>query len=598
MKSTYRTLISFFVCLAVSVSLNAYASSDTEVFVVSAGLTGNSSYMVSNGDGTFSEQKVLQNSIGSNITGRTYGNGIGDFDGDGDLDYLMALGREIYLFKNTVMEDPDFGIQFDGPKQIGASEIGNFPADIAIADYNEDGNLDFVLSYYLSPHCGLYLGNGDLGFEYHILENTAEKFSIGIDAADINNDGHADFVVAPNAYYEPYYVNLGDGHGSFQTIHSIRNDGTKKFFGIAAADFDGDGLVDLAASSKNFLEIYTGNGKGTFEWLISYELAMNSSPIDNGDFDGDGHQDLVAANFDQDMAGIAVFLGDGQGGFTHLDTYLGGDTMQRKSVAALPYVLNQNPVAYLTPEIVHVTVGETVEWDASNSFDDDGMIVSYAWDFGDGTFPAVRSLSKSNSGAAKVSVEPGSSYVYYDVGTYYVTLTVTDDLGATAIAQAEVHVEAIPAVVYFSPHWLNLDGKGKWLMATIRVPSDYDAGLIDPDRVFIVPENGPAIAARSLYKNSYLSKRRNWRSRKKRQLTVIFDRQAVIKTVNGVTGKTTLSVVGDIISKGVELEFSGSGTINTYKKKKRISPFKKYLMQQILHFITRSGSKSSRYSRS
>jgi hypothetical protein len=588
----------------VLVSPHAFAFSGNEVFVVSAGINGNSSYMVSNGDGTFSDQKILQISIASNITGRTYGNGIGDFDGDGDLDYLMALGREVYLFKNTAIENPDLGIQFDGPEQIGSSGISNFPADIAIADFNEDGNLDFVLSYYLSPHCGLYLGDGDLGFEYQLLENTAENFSIGIDAADINNDGHADFVVAPNSYYEPFYVNLGDGLGSFKTIHSPRDDGTKKIYGIAAADFDGDGLVDLAASSKNFLEIYTGNGQGSFEWLVSYDLALNSSPIDNGDFDGDGDQDLVVANFDGVKAGVAVFLWDDQeGGFTYSDTYLpdpdlGGDTMQRKSIAALPYLLNQDPVANLTPEIIHVTVGETVEWDASKSFDDDGVIVSYAWDFGDGTVPARRSFSKSNPGATKVSVEPESSYVYYDVGTYYVTLTVTDDQGATAIAQAEVHVEAIPAVIYFSPHWLDLDGKGKWLLATIRVPSGYDAGLIDPDRVFIVPENGASIAARSIYKKNYLSKRNKWRFRKRRQLTVVFDRQAVVKAVNGATGKTILSVVGDIPSNGMEMEFSGSGTINTYKKKKRISPFKKYLMQQILHFITRSGSKSCRYSRS
>ena len=591
MKPKFWTLLNLCVCVMVSLSPAALASDGTEVFVVSASLNGDSSLMVSNGDGTFSDQKILQLSINSNITGRTYGNGIGDFDGDGDLDYLMALGRNIYLFENT---GPDN--QFAGPMQIGSSAQSNYPADMAIADFNEDGHLDFVLSYYLSSHCGLYLGDGSFGFEYQLLENTAEKFSIGLDAADFNNDGHADFVIAPNSINEPFYVNLGDGHGSFATVYSIRDDGALKLYGIAAADFDGDGSVDLAASSKNILEIYTGNGDGTFEWLVSYDLAMNPSPLDNGDFNRDGNQDLVAANFGPDYAGVAVLLGDGKGGFTYSDTYLGEITMARKAIAALPYLMNQKPVAQVTPEVLHITVGETVELDASESFDDDGTIVSYAWDFGDGVVAAGLSLAKLDSGAGKVSVEPNSSYVYYDVGTYYVTLTVTDDQGATAIAQAEVYVAAIPAEVYFKPHWLNLNGKGKWLTATIRVPSGYDASQIDPDSVFIDPEGGPAISARSIHKNRYLSKNKNWRYRKNRQATVLFDRQAVIKALNGATGKTILNVVGEISSNGMDMEFSGAGTINAYEKKK-ISSFRKYLVKQIMRFFSKGGSKYSKYPR-
>ena len=580
MKPKFWTLLNLCVCVMVFLSPAALASDGTEVFVVSASLNGDSSFMVSNGDGTFSDQKILQLSIDNNITGRTYGNGIGDFDGDGDLDYLMALGRNIYLFKNNGLDN-----QFAGPVEINSSAQSNYPADMAIADFNEDGHLDFVLSYYLSSHCGLYLGDGAFGFEYRLLENTAEKFSIGLDAADFNNDGHVDFVVAPNSSKEPFYVNLGDGHGSFATGYSIRDDGALKLYGIAAADFDGDGAVDLAASSKNILEIYTGNGDGTFEFLVSYDLAMNPSPLDNGDFNRDGNQDLVAANFGSGFAGVAVLLGDGNGGFTYSDTYLGEITMTRKAIAALPYLMNQKPVAQVTPEVLQITVGETVEFDASESFDDDGTIVSYAWDFGEGVVDPGLSLAKLNSAVAKVAVEPNTSYVYYDVGTYYVTLTVTDDQGATAIAQAEVYVAAIPAEVYFTPHWLNLNGRGKWLTATIRVPSGYDASQIDPDSVFIDPPGGPVIFALPIYKNRYLSKIKDWRYRQKRQATFLFDRQAAIKALNGATGKTILNVAGEISSNGLEMEFSGAGTIHAHKKK-TISSFRKYLLKQIRPFFS------------
>jgi PKD repeat protein len=59
--------------------------------------------------------------------------------------------------------------------------------------------------------------------------------------------------------------------------------------------------------------------------------------------------------------------------------------------------------------------GWDCNFDASSSFDPDGSIVSYSWDFGDGS---------TGSGVT-------TSYTYAADGTYTVTLTVTDDAGST-----------------------------------------------------------------------------------------------------------------------------------------------------------------------
>jgi hypothetical protein len=51
--------------------------------------------MISNGDGTFSPQHILQLTGDSSISlpvKYSYGNGLGDFDNDGDLDYIMGMG--------------------------------------------------------------------------------------------------------------------------------------------------------------------------------------------------------------------------------------------------------------------------------------------------------------------------------------------------------------------------------------------------------------------------------------------------------------------------------------------------------------------------
>jgi PKD repeat protein len=77
--------------------------------------------------------------------------------------------------------------------------------------------------------------------------------------------------------------------------------------------------------------------------------------------------------------------------------------------------MNQNPVADAEPDAQTVDIGEEVDFSGCFSYDPDGIIVSYEWDFGDG-----------NSGSG-VNV----SHTYYFQGDYTVCLTVTDDDGAT-----------------------------------------------------------------------------------------------------------------------------------------------------------------------
>ncbi|MDH5690975.1 MAG: PKD domain-containing protein, partial [Candidatus Bathyarchaeota archaeon] len=78
-------------------------------------------------------------------------------------------------------------------------------------------------------------------------------------------------------------------------------------------------------------------------------------------------------------------------------------------------VKNRPPVAALTTSATILDKKEIVTFDASGSYDPDGTIVDYSWDFGDGNT------------ATGVNV----SHSYPESGAYTVTLTVTDDDGAT-----------------------------------------------------------------------------------------------------------------------------------------------------------------------
>jgi len=84
-----------------------------------------------------------------------------------------------------------------------------------------------------------------------------------------------------------------------------------------------------------------------------------------------------------------------------------------------PILAWQQPTASFTPSTNSLNVGEAITFDASASSDSDGSVVSYAWDFdGDGTTDVTRTA-------------PLVTHTYDAFGEYAVTLTVTDDNGAT-----------------------------------------------------------------------------------------------------------------------------------------------------------------------
>ena len=104
------------------------------------------------------------------------------------------------------------------------------------------------------------------------------------------------------------------------------------------------------------------------------------------------------------------------------------------TVNATKTVRNRAPLASFAEPAETVFSGETIRFDASASYDPDGTIVSYSWDFGDGTI------------GTGVIVD----HVYADNGIYTVTLTVTDNDDATGSATASKNVSNRAPVASFT----------------------------------------------------------------------------------------------------------------------------------------------------
>lgn len=138
---------------------------------------------------------------------------------------------------------------------------------------------------------------------------------ISVAVGDFNGDGKEDFAFAGFGVYGAVNVYLGNGDGTFQ--HPIQYMTGTDQYGIAVGDFNGDGKQDLAVGGlrSHSVTIFLGNGDGTFRDNGEYYTAVQSSGLVIGDFNGDGKQDIATVNGGDSEYGMSILFGRGDGTF-------------------------------------------------------------------------------------------------------------------------------------------------------------------------------------------------------------------------------------------------------------------------------------------
>jgi hypothetical protein len=341
----------------------------------------------------------------------------GDFNGDGLPDLVVTnrdVGTVSVLLRTAAgsfQPKQDFGVSVD-------------PSAVVVGDFNGDSRLDLAVANAGSDNVSILFGTGGADF------GSATNFGVGsapssLAAADFDGDGALDLAVAnrgDDISAGTVSVLLGTGTGAFGQATSFPAGFAPS--AVTAGDFTGNGILDLAVANYNFnnlssdnLAILPGDGSGGFGEATFFDAGFRLIAIGQGDFNGDGHLDLVlGAESGEDLV---VLLGTGTGNFDQPALFpLAGFGGRSISVGdfdgdgALDLAVTHNCTCDSQVSVLlgagNGTFGDAVAFDLGGSavtaadFDGDGRLdlavadwgsfVGVTKGVGDGTFLAARLL--------------------------------------------------------------------------------------------------------------------------------------------------------------------------------------------------------------
>jgi len=266
---------------------------------------------------------VLSDTVKINVGNAPGSVEIADFNNDGFPDLAVTCETDSSITILLGNGKGDFM-----PADNSPFYAGPLPNDIAVGDFNNDGNMDLAIANHEKQYLTVLLGNGKGNFiaAYNSpFPTRGIQHTHGVAAGDFNDDGRLDLATDSWAN-DQIEVLFGDSLSLFKSQSLFFKVGKRPYQRLRAADLNNDGIDDIVTTNTegNNVTVLLANGRGGFNEAVGSPFACGDSPfgIAIGDVNADGKSGLAIINSPGSMAkdkgknGMTVLLGDGNGKFT------------------------------------------------------------------------------------------------------------------------------------------------------------------------------------------------------------------------------------------------------------------------------------------